>query len=252
MPNKIFAFILFVLSISSCTTTEKPVDFVDQAEQAHQKSNFLKHETIQFDIKLSFGGKERLNGTMTLQTNSSKGKLSLNDSTTILFVNDKVYSSPNSENLKGKRFDAYTWSYFFLFPYKLSDGGTQWSEYEKKELNGKVYDVEKLTFTAGTGDAPDDWYIVYANKENHLIDVAAYIVTAGKSQEKAEEDPHAIQYENYEAIDDVPIATKWKFWAWRTNKGLTKQLGDADLTNMAFVNVAEDFFTPPADFIEVQ
>jgi len=71
---------------------------------------------------------------------------------------------------------------------------------------------------------------LYADKQTNLTRCAAYIVTAGgSSQEEAEEDPHAIEYLDYKLVDGIPISHEWKFWAWRTDEGLTDQLGFATI-----------------------
>lgn len=226
--------------------------FAGKLEQAHHKNDFLSKEAIAFDIVLSFGGQEVLNAKMTLLTNSTKGLMELKDGNKIFYEGSKVFHSPQMKNTKGVRFSAFTWSYFFLFPYKLTDPGTQWLEYENDSLNGKTYLSEKLTFGEGIGDSPEDWYIVYANPETQLIEVASYIVTLNKSKEEAEEDPHAIQYHNYKTIEGVPFATEWTFWEWSADKGLGKQLGAATLSNISFQNVEEKTFMPPADFVEAE
>ncbi len=212
-------------------------------EQAHKKSAVIENNAVAFDIILNFGGNEVLNGTMTLAGNSSKGLIQLKDGSEILHLGDKVYYSDSEKNPKSMRFAAYTWSYFFLFPYKLSDPGTNWGDLEQRDLAGKTFDFQKLTFDAGTGDAPDDWYLMYSDQENHLIEYAAYIVTAGSSQSEAEEDPHAIQYLDYKEINGVPFAHSWIFWEWREQEGLTKELGNAQLSNFRFVGKADDLFS---------
>lgn len=223
--------------------------FVARVEEAHQREAFLAKKAIQFDIVLSFGGTERLNGTITTTTDSRNGMITYKDGSIIYFNDDKVFYSPEMENPKRIRFSAYTWPYFFLFPYKLSDPGTNWSPYESNTLNDKEYFTQKLTFDAGTGDDPNDWYITYIDKQKHLIDVAAYIVTAGGStQEEAEEDPHAIQYQNYTMVDGIPIAQNWIFWEWRKEGGLTKELGAATLSNIKFIKVGENAFVAPDNF----
>ncbi len=219
-------------------------------ETAHQREQFLQHDAIQFDLILRFGGKERVNATFTLATNSGNAKISLRDSTEILVLGDRSYHSPNHSNPARVRWDAFTWPYFFMFPYKLSDPGTQWEIYPDSTLNDRSYLARKLTFSAGTGDAPDDWYIAYANPEKQLIEVAAYIVTAGQSQQDAEKDPHAIEYLNYIDVEGIPIASEWKFWGWRVAEGLTDELGDAELNNIHFVDLPEDYFNLPTSFIE--
>ena len=81
-----------------------------------------------------------------------------------------------------------------------------------------------------------------------MIYTAAYIVTANKSKEEAEKDPHAIVYEDYKQVNGVPIAQKWSFYEWSEQDGLTNKLGQADLAGIRFVEVDSTFFNPLAGF----
>jgi hypothetical protein len=232
--------------------TEKPVlrenTFASSVEKAHQKESFLKNDVIKFDLLLYFGGAERLRANISLSTDGAMGKYSLEDGTELIYSSDSVFVSENYSNHQRARFSAYTWSYFFLMPYKLNDHGTIWKNYEDSVLNGKAYRTGKLSFEAGIGDAPDDWYIVYAEPESMLINTAAYIVTAGKNQEEAEKDPHAIQYSEYAGIDGIPIAHKWHFYAWRAKEGLTDTLGQASIKNVRFTGIDEADFSIDESF----
>lgn len=134
--------------------------FTEAVEMAHKKEAFLSHQAVSFNLLLKFGGNERLNGKITLLTNSNKGLIELPDGNKIIYKGDSVFCSPELANQKGVRFDAYTWSYFFLFPYKLTDEGTLWNDYPAKKINDSLFLSQKLTFKDGTGDAPDDWYVV--------------------------------------------------------------------------------------------
>ena len=197
------------------TYTESNVEFVKKADIAHHTKAFYEKEAVSFDLHLDFGGKPRMHGKLTMLTNSRKGIFELEDGNTIIYNDGKVYHSPGVAKPDKVRFDAYTWSYFFLFPYKMGDQGTVWSDFPTKEMNGTTYDVNKLTFEANTGDAPDDWYVVYTDKETNLVATAAYIVTFSKSQTEAEQNPHAITYSKYKEVDGIPVATEWTFSDWK-------------------------------------
>lgn len=260
MNKWIFVLAIFVFACANEQEQEAPQvedtlpemnTFAAKVEMTHQKKAFQAREAVQFDLLLKFGDRERLKGQMTLSTDSGYGLIEKTNGDKIYYVKDKVYYTPSIENSKAVRFDAYTWSYFFLFPYKLTDAGTKWQDYPRDSLNGVLYEAEKLTFKSGTGDAPDDWYIAYANEKNQLLEVAAYIVTANKTKAQAEEDPHAIEYLNYQNVEGIPIATNWRFRTWRTEGGLTDTLGEATLSNIRFVEVEEGLFTPPTDFSEI-
>lgn len=247
--NKIaLALTAIILTAVGCKSNEENLKFTDKVENAHHKQDFLAKEAVQFDFKLEFGGKERMDAKFTTLTNSTEGVIEFKNGSKIIFNKDKVYYSATIPNEESVRFDAFTWSYFFLFPYKLSDPGTIWNAYTNKEKDLENYNTEKLTFKSGTGDAPDDWYVVYANKKTNLLEKAAYIVSVKAGKEEAEKDPHAIQYLDYKTVDGIPMATKWVFWGWEDGKGLTNKLGLATLSDIKFVKVDADYFKAGADF----
>lgn len=211
--------------------------FLNNIEKSHKKDTFLANKAIQFDLNLSFLGKQRLDATISMLTNSTKIKIVKRDGSVLFFDGKKVYLSPSNTDEKGARFDMFTWTYFFGFPYKLNDSGTKWKMQGDKQLLDNRYTTAKLTFEEGTGDAPDDWYIAFSDPKTNLLTAAAYIVTFGsKDVSKAASDPHLIVYENYKNIEGVPIARDWKFYGWKPEKGITDSLGKGTLTNIKFIN----------------
>jgi len=88
-------------------------------EDAHELADFQGESNVSFDIELTFGGSKRLDGTITLSTDSRKGKIINADKSEIVYSDGKVFTSSPDMNQNSARFSAYTWPYFFLFPYKL-------------------------------------------------------------------------------------------------------------------------------------
>lgn len=248
MKKITLALTAVILTIVGCKSTDETLKFIDKIEKAHHKKEFLAQEAVQFDLKLDFGGKERMNAKFTILTNSTKGVIEYKNGAKIIFDRDKVFYAETIPSEASVRFDAFTWAYFFLFPTKLSDPGTIWNSYDNKEKDQENYHAKKLTFKSGTGDAPDDWYVVYADKKTNLLEKAAYIVTLKAGKEEAEKNPHAIQYLDYKEVDGVPLATKWIFWGWKEGKGLTDELGQATLENIKFIKTDADYFKPGTDF----
>lgn len=212
--------------------------YINTIEKSHKKDAFLKHKVVSFDFKVSFGGKERLDCKITMLTNSTKVRIDKKNGDQLIYNGDQVFLSPSDANEKGARFDMFTWSYFFAFPYKLDDPGTKWELGNLKEINKVEFQTAKLTFEKGTGDAPDDWYIIYTDTKDNLLEAAAYIVTYGSDGDtaKAEADPHAIHYQDFITIEDIPFATTWKFYGWTETDGFTDQLGEATLSNITFMD----------------
>lgn len=247
--NKIVTTVLLsILFFVGCKSNKEKETFTQKIEKGHQKEKFATKQAIQYDFKLEFGGEEKMDAKFTILTNSTQGLIEYKNGAKIIFNKNKVFYSPNIPNEKGVRFDAFTWEYFFLFPYKLTDPGTKWNTYDNKEADKDKYLSQKLTFDSGTGDAPDDWYVVYADKKTNLIEKAAYIVTANGTKEEAEKNPHAIQYLEYKDVEGIPIATKWLYWEWKEGEGLTNNIGNASLSNIKFVTVNEDTFKTDSSF----
>jgi hypothetical protein len=251
MKNNIILVLL--IAFCSCKKQEKVAieNFVTKTEKAHFKTEFLKHDAIQYNIIAFFGTEEWINGKMTLSTNGGNGKIEFKNGSKILFNDNKVYYTKSIKDTTSVRFDAYTIPYFFLLPFKLSDKGTVWTKYQNIEKDSLSFNTKKLWFAPKTGNAPNDWYVVYTNKKSNLIEKAAYIVTAGgTSQTEAEKNPHAIQYLNYLLINSVPIATKWKFWSWQKDIGFVKELGNATLSDIKFIKSSAEYFKPTSEFVK--
>ncbi|PVW16351.1 DUF6503 family protein [Marixanthomonas spongiae] len=210
--------------------------FAQGVENTHNKEAFLAHNNVSFDITLNFKGKERLNGKFTMRTNSSKIKFESEEGNIIIYDGEDVFISPVDATPQSARFDIFTWPYFMALPFKLTDTGTVLGPVEQVTEKGQDYSSAKLTFKNGIGDTADDWYMVYVDNNTNLLSYAAYIVTYGKSVEEAEKTPHAILYANYQVVDGIALADKWKFYNWNSEKGLYGEpIGDAVLSTIKFV-----------------
>jgi len=222
-------------------------------EKANKSVKFHKMEAISFDIDLKFGGKTGMKGTVISSTSSSFIKIIKADGTILTFDGSKVWLSPAEKNYKGARFDMFTWQYFFMAPFKYSDGGTKW-----EDLGNLIYTAEtklpaaKLTFESGTGDASGDYYLVYKNAKN-LVEAMGYIVTfGGRNLDQAEKSAHAIVYSDYQNVDGVPIAMQWAFHNWNKEKGISDKIGEAKITNVKFVKILKEDMKVAFDALEVK
>lgn len=103
----------------------------------------------------------------------------------------------------------------------------------------------RLTFGTKVGDAPDDWYVVYADPESNRLRGLASIVTFGPtSVSEAEQEPHAIVYDGYRRIDDALISTRWTFRLWSREQGVHgPTLGTAELSRLGLMKSV-----PPGTF----
>jgi len=227
--------------------------YIKNIEQAHKKSKFLSHKAVRFDIDITFGGKQRLDGTITMLTDESKIKIEKKDGSTLWYDTTGVYLSPQNANDAGARFDMFTWTYFFKLPYKLNDPGTLLTLEKERIINNTTYTSAKLTFESGIGDSPEDWYIIFTDPQNQ-VKAASYIVTFGSNGDisKAEADPHLIAYNDMIVVDGIPFATSWDFYGWTEEKGITDALGKTKISNIAFLEDTTSIFDIPKDNKEIK
>jgi hypothetical protein len=75
------------------------------------------------------------------------------------------------------KFWALTPIYFLGQPFILDGAGVNLELLPKTVYKEVSQDVVKVTFDAGTGDAPDDYYILYFQEDTHLLSAIRYIVS---------------------------------------------------------------------------
>jgi len=250
--------ILHLILFSSCdmaTEEEKTTPSEDaentSMETAHNRSVWEQKEVLSFDMVLYFGGRERLRGNVLMQTNFEKIRIRTADSVDMYWVDNAAYIYPESDRYPSPRFDLLTWPYFLAVPFKLSDPGTQLERIDSMSMGGEKFPAVKLSFMDGVGDSPEDWYKIMRDPVTGLMKAMVYIVTYSKSQEKAEEDPHAIVYDDVVEVAGVKMPSEWSFYNWREGD-LEKKLGEASLSNFAFLEAEPQMFALPEGAVEVE
>ncbi len=92
---------------------------------------------------------------------------------------EKAWIKPrDAEFSPSPRFWALTPFYFVGIPFVLADPGTQFEVLDDIDFDGKPYHQVKVTYEAGTGDTPDDYYIALIDPETKRTRGVRYIVTS--------------------------------------------------------------------------
>lgn len=213
----------------------------------HHAKQIPAGKAIAYDLMLMFGGSERFRGTIVQTPSMDRIRQHRADDVELRYDGQKV-ALLHADSLgvwPGARFAAFTWPYFFAAPMKLADPGTQWGTVQTLPwVAGARSPGAKLTFSAGTGDAPDDYYIIFPDAQNR-VDGMAYTVTFAKTAaDTTAPEPHAIRYHDYTEIDGVPIATRWTFHNWSPESGLDTALrGSATLSNIHWLALDSTAFS---------
>lgn len=243
--------------LPGCQSTEKmdpeesmaPVkpEYVEQIELAYGAERYHEKDAVAADIVVHFGGSKLIEGTMMFNTALTKSRMELSDGTTLIFDGYNAWVTPEDSKIGMARFHLLTWPYFLVAPMKLSDMGVQHEDYGEVPLvPGVSYPAMKMTFEAGVGDAPDDWYILMKDPDTDALKAMAYIVTYNKTREEAEASPSVIEYSGYKTVDGVAFATEWTFSYWNAEEGkVGAPKGTATISNIRFVEPEKGTFAAP-------
>ncbi len=250
----VLIMILGLTVMTACTTGEQNDSqrasenranhtFANPIEEAHNRAEWQQKGAFKTNITINMGGQQVIDAALFVETNGPGILLEISEDTVAIFDGKQMYAMPSDSAVTP--FQLKTWAYFLEAPYKLNDPGTVMEEQAAAQMKGNTYDRARLTFEPGTGDTPDDWYILYRSQQNNRLRAMAYIVTAGKSVEEANQNPHAISYENFQTFENVPVATEWKFWGWSEEQGFSDEpIGEATLTDIEFLESGTLFEAP--------
>ncbi|NIJ45859.1 hypothetical protein FHR24_002330 [Wenyingzhuangia heitensis] len=157
-------------------------------------------EKYKFDGELSYGAYKIHERTLE----NLEGLIEQGYDGSELWLKNKGNNINDPAALKRVAFNRPTNFYWFSMMQKLLDPGLQYEYLKEETVNGKQYDIVKITFES-TDNKPRDIYQVYINKETKLIDQFLFtVVDFGKTE------PFLMKLE-YEQVEDLLIPTKRKY-----------------------------------------
>lgn len=151
------------------------------------------------------------------------------------------------------KFWALTPYYFLGQPFIFDGEGVQIEKLADLTFEGKAYDAVKITFDAGTGDAPDDYYINLYEKETHLLKVLKYIVSypayfkdGGHSPEKT-----MVLYDLVD-IEGIKLPTRYETIMFKDKTdSLGMKVTDVIASQIAFLPTLENKYFEMPDGAEL-
>jgi hypothetical protein len=245
LSARLLPLLLVCCLAGTLAAAEAALSFIEAIEKAHGAAAWPKDRALQADFTIRFGDKG-WEGTYTIDRAMSLVRLDLKDGTTLVFDGKEVWMAPADSKFSRPRFWIFTPPYFALLPFKLRDQGARLTPAEPKSIDGIAHDLARLTFMPGTGDAPDDWYLLYRDPKLGRLDATAYIVTYARDAAKAAAEPHLLRYLDFQTVVGVTLATRWQFFNWNEAQGQHGALlGEWTLANVKFVPVAPAAFQRP-------
>lgn len=122
---------------------------------------------------------------------------------------------PDSITQINPRFWATTGYYFEQIPFVLADPGLRYEALPPDTLGGTTYEMVRVGFDAGVGDAPGDTYTLYVHPETGLVDAIRYTVTYGRDADPNQLPSETLfTYEDYVTVDGLTVPTRFRGYAF--------------------------------------
>lgn len=203
-------------------------------------------------------GKTARDSYQTVDTWSNRAKhTSVIDSTAHFgWTGDKawVMAKDSTAFAYDTKFWALTPLYFLGQPFVLSGEGVNLELLPEKVYKDKKQDVVKVTFDSGTGDAPDDYYILYFGQDSHKLAAIRYIVSypeyfkdGGHAPEKFME----VIGENI--VDGIVLPTNYKTHWLTKDEQPGEHITTIEVSDVSFKpELPKDYFDMPMNAKVIQ
>jgi hypothetical protein len=145
------------------------------------------------------------------------------------------------------RFWALTPYYFVAMPFVLADSGVNLEEAGQMEAEGAAYDLVRITFEPGTGDAPDDYYYLLLDPETQRVGGVRYVVSyPGFFPEGGHTPERLMLYDGSQTVRGITLQEGFRSFAW-TERGVGEPAAEGTVTDVRFVpNAPDSLFAVPA------
>ncbi|MBU2903633.1 hypothetical protein KO529_02450 [Arenibacter algicola] len=146
------------------------------------------------------------------------------------------------------RFWALTPLYLAAQPLVLDGEGVNLELLPQVNYKDTLQDVVKVTFASGTGDAPDDYYILYLDTKTHLLSALRYIVSYPGYFPNGGNNPEKIMdLVSRTTVNGINFPLKFNTY-WSTDDGQPKgePITTIELSDIEFQSqLEENFFEQP-------
>ena len=144
------------------------------------------------------------------------------------------------------RFWSLTPYYFVAMPFVLADPGVRHAAEGTWTHEGKTYNLVRITFEPGTGDAPDDYYVVLLDSATHRVAGLRYVVSYPGFFPEGGHTPETIMwYTGAQTAEGITFQQGFRSFVWAESApGEARAAGT--MTGVRFVpdRVEDDFAVP--------
>ena len=148
------------------------------------------------------------------------------------------------------RFWSLTPYYFVGIPFVLGDEGVNLESLGEDTFEEKTYDLVKVTFGEGVGDAPDDYYVIYVGQEDHRVGAIRYIVSyPGYFPDGGHLPEKLMACDGAQTVGGITLPEGYRTFWWKEDAA-GEHITDISVSEVAFrPEIRQDYFDTPAEAV---
>ena len=133
---------------------------------------------------------------------------------------EQAWVAPPNIEQPNPRFWALSGFYFQQIPFVFADPGVNYEALPDESIDGTPHDMVRITFGGDVGDAPDDVYTLYLDKDSGQLDAIRYTVTYGRDVDsEADLSETFFDYQDFVTIDGLTVPTLFEGYAYSEAEG---------------------------------
>lgn len=137
------------------------------------------------------------------------------------WTGDRAWVAPPDIEQPNPRFWALSGFYFQQIPFVFADPGVNYEALPDDSIDGTPHDMVRITFGDDVGDAPDDSYTLYLDKESGQLDAIRYTVTFGRDVDPdADLSETFFDYQDYVTVDSLTVPTRFEGYMYSEEGGI--------------------------------
>ncbi len=244
--------LLFVLMLVGCHSAPAAKPLEQRIADAHGWDKYKAQAALSGDVHVAFKDGSQFDAHFIHDLKTGKTRMQMADESVLVLDGKRVWVWPVNSSVKDPRYNLTTWPFLITLPMRLQSQGAMLSQPTTRQWAGAEYDSLTLSFPTGAGDRANDWFILYADKETHLLKAVGYVITRGRSAAVSEKGAIGLTFYNLKQRENVLFAQDWKIWRYNKDEGFFGlPLGEARVYNIEFISPKPDTFIPPAGAREV-
>jgi hypothetical protein len=240
------------LTVCGCTAQRIEKRFLQPLEAAHGTDTWPAGQALACDIEVQAGLNPPTHARLVCDWNTQQAAADLADGTRIVFDGCDVWVSPAEAHPVLARDLVVTCPWLVMAPVKLRGPRIKLQWLDEQPCGDKTCITLRARRTFEERAAGRETYLLYLDPQSDRLTVQAYVARGDTVANPGVAETQAITYEAFADLDGVTLATQWRFWPWRRDRGpCGDYIGTATLDNLAFVVPDETTFAVPQDAYRV-